>query len=318
MALSVFGKVLSQRPAPRTPRTLTPIAGSGVLNKLPTLTRPLAAKAPIASYANRAFHPAPGAPTSAAPDKFVHRAIRNVLATVRKPDRGAAIVLQGAALTMPDGTVGGSPVTPAPIRNPLAQVFDKIVSSGGNVNLRQTQIGTIARESYLDRQRNRDVTASVGKMVRGGLIQRRGYAFIGKPFPSTLGALDKAKLWRTKPGTPTGVQGDRALNYPTAHVGAVYTKTVAPLETSEQFIAARVGGTGTAAAPIPSNGGVVLANPSLTTQQSVGRAYAWASPDTDAGSTPSSTGTMNLGESAERWGLLVGVAVLAFILIRKS
>ena len=312
MALSVFGKALGTRPALVKPRTAPPKFGI-VLNKVPTLTRPLVAKSPIAAYSNRAFHPTPGAATSAAPDKFVHRAIGNVNATIRKPDRGAANVLQGAAIMMPDGTTGGSPVTPKPIQQALAGVFQKVVAAGGNTNLRQTQITTLARESYLDRQRSRDITTSIGVQKRGQFIQRRGTAYVARPTPSTLGALDKAKLWRKKFGTPTGVQGDRATNYPSAHVGAVYTKTVAPLSTNEQFIASRTGGTGLATMPTPA-GAAVIANPNMTKTEAIGKAYAWAPADASADTKPSTASPL---AGAQSWALLLGVGILGFMLIKS-
>jgi hypothetical protein len=315
MALSVFGKSLAKRPAPLKP-TLGPPTSGKIINKMPTPVRPFAPAKPIAQVISRVSSPLPEHSTSSTPDHLQSRAINNVNAVVRMPDRGSAIVLQGVTLTMPDGTSGRVPNLPPAIRQTLSPVFSQVVASGGNTNVRQTQMNTLAREAYLDRQRNRDVTASIGVMKRRGMIQRQGLSYIAKPFPSTLGALEKAQLWRIKEGTPTGIVGDRATNYPSAHVGAVYSKTVAPLVTNQTHTDAKIGGTGTTAAPIPT-GAATIAQPNMSAVESIGKAFAWAPADAAPSSAaPSAAG--GLTQTAERWGLLIGVAVLAFFLIRKS
>lgn len=312
MALSVFGKTLTARPTALKPRVGPPQKGQ-ILNRIPALTRPLFAKLPTPLSGDRATHPVPGTPASAAPRKFVSRAIDNANAVIRKPDRGAANVLQGAVLTMPDGTSGGAPVTPSPIHDAMGGVFRQVVAGGGNNLLRQTQVTTLQRESYLQRQRDRVVTASIGKMLRGNFIQRQGMAYVGRPIPSTIGALDKAQLWRRKFGTPTGIQGDRATMYPTSHIGAVYTKTNAPLDVNVAHTDTKIGGTGTTIQPIP-NGVNVLASPTTKTE-AIGKAYAWAPADASSSTPASSTST--LAQGGERWALLIGVAVLGFLLIKK-
>lgn len=315
MALSVFGKVLTQRPAALKPRVGPPVTGK-VLNKVPTLVRPSSAPKPMASIFSRVTSPKPEHSTSAVPDHLQSRAINNVNAVVRMPNRGSAgMVLQGVSMVMPNGTAAGQPVTPTPIRAAMTPLFQQVIAQGGNTNLRQTQIGTIAKEAYLDRVRKRDQTASIGIMKRFGFIQRQGLSYIEKPIPSTLGALEKAQLWRIKTGTPTGIVGDRALNYPSAHVGAVYAKTVAPLETNVTHTDSKIGGTGTAAAPMPHPVSTVV-QPGISAVEAVGKAYAWAPADAAASSPASSTGT--LAQTGERWALLIGVGVLAFFLIRRS
>jgi len=314
MALSVFGKVLTQRPAPSKPKVGPPTTGKQI-NKVPTLVRPSVARQPVAQTFSRIFSPRAEQGASATPDHLQSRAINNVNAVVRMPNRGAANVLQGVTLQMADGTAGGSPITPVPIRASMAQIFKQVIAQGGNTNLRQTQIGTLAREAYLQRVRDREVTASIGVMKRRGFLQRQGFSYVAKPIPSTMGALEKAQLWRIKTGTPTGIVGDRATNYPISHIGSVASKTLAPLETNMLHTDAKIGGTGTAAAPTP-HPVATIAQPGMSQVEAVGKAYAWASPDADAGTTPSSGGT--LAQTGERWALLIGVGVLAFFLIRRS
>lgn len=315
---TLVGKIINKTPTP-VPKVVPTVPAATKANVI-TLPKPVALAVmgkkvvPPGAAVSRAVKPTPEQPTTATPAALVHRAIERVAATVRMPDRGAAVVRQGQVIALPDGSAGGSPVTPKPLQQSLTSVFNQIVLGGGNSQVRQTQVEALTRSAYLDRTINRDVTASIGRVSRLGIVQRPGSAVVMKGRHSSLGALDKAMIHRVKPGTPTGVLGDRAAQYPTAHVGAVYARTVAPADTNVKYLEQKIGGSGAATAPTPVAVSTVPA-PSLAVGESVGKAYAWAPADTTS-TTPASAANA-VQNNGERWGLLLAVGAIAALLILR-
>ena len=304
---------------PKVPAT-NPVQVQTLRGAAATLAQVRANVAAGVSLLDRSTKPTPEQPTTAKPIHLAYQAIRNVGLTVRMPDRGAHIAKHGVALWLPDGSAGGSPVTPKPIQSTLGSQFREIVARGGTSQVRQTQITTLAREAYLERTRARAVFANVPAMRRRGIVQRPGSAFVLKPFPSSPGALHKAQMHRRKPGTPTGIQGDRAAMYASAHVGSLYSRTKAPLSANVIFVGSKMGGTG--AARVPSQ--VIesrIEAPNLAVSESVRKAYAWAPPKGESAlaDTRSQAGTVSDtgSQSLERILLLLGVAGAAFLLLRR-
>jgi len=339
MALGLFRRLTKVKPAvaPSVGKIFNPMRKpvAPVVRAIPATNPVRAAAVPVPrsvtamtgtklaaarSVLARATHPKPEQPTTATPNHLIHRAIRNVAATVRQPDRGAFMLKFGVASVLPDGSLGGSPVTPKPLQNRLAAQFHQVVATGGTAQVRQTQLTTLIREGYLERARARPVVARIGNMMRRGIVQRPGMAIVLKPFPSGPGALDKAKMHRRKTGTPTGIQGDRELMNPTSHVGSLHARTVAPSVTNAVFVGSLMGGAGTATAPVPLSPAVIDA-PNVAVSDSVRKAFAWAPPKGESAlaDAPASSGKApdTAGEGMERILLLVAVAGAAFLLLRR-
>lgn len=233
----------------------------------------------------------PEAPTTSAPIRLIHRAITNAVTTPRLPDRGSAVYRNGQVLTMPDGTRGGTPKTPEPLLVNTIAEFNKIVSRGGTPQIRQTQIKILQQEMYTKRQAERPREAVI--TYTGG-------------FNARMFAMSK----RPKPGTPTGVQGDRAAESEKTHTGTVYATMVSPLQAFNKAAFARTGGSGAARAPVTLPA-VVAPTATSTAKEAVGKTFAWA-PSSIEGSTKEPANQI------ERLLLFAGVAVLGFMLIRGS
>ena len=276
---------------------------SAALVKAAPLPRPVAPPAPgglmtlgnLLNQITRTLTP-PEAPTTSAPPAKIYRAIDRVDTEVRLPDRGAWISTGGTQFTLPDGTVGGRPNTPMPLLSPLDKLMETIFKSGGNYQIRQTQVKALQQSMYTNRQQTRPRIAA-------------------PLFPAPDGK-DYAMARRPKPTTPTGIQGDRAPMNPQSRTGFVYASRVTPAQALAAAVNGRTSGQAGNAITAPVALDPKLApKPTLSAEEAVGKTYAWAAPRIEAGDTPQNT--MGISEQLERYGLLVAVAVAAFFLIRS-
>jgi hypothetical protein len=232
----------------------------------------------------------PEAPTTSAPLHAIHRAIENVQTTVRLPDRGAAVVHAGIVMTMPDGTKGGTAMGPIPLLSNLADKFLSIIPKGSNPQIRATQIKVLTQESYTMRMQDRIIAATKSS---GG-----------------FGAVDYAMAKRNKPGTPTGIQGDRALENAQKNRAVVYATIKSPSQIYNMTMIKRTSGPAAAKAPTP----VPISyapTPTMATDDAVNKSFSFAPKAIEAGDKPNA-----MAEGVERFGLLIAVGVLGFFLIK--